>query len=182
MGEDDAKQPGPAPRTSQGRASSSPAELAHALAWPLVALVAIVAVGGPVRTLVERAVDFLGASSKMSYGSFSLEIDRAAASQGDPKLGALIKGLSSSAIRVLMKTGDAKMTNHGDKPDGLDELREAGLVEVTQDSEKEQTYQLTNRGKTGFTLIVDAISQPAGSNALPDLRRWVRRGRSRRRP
>jgi hypothetical protein len=147
---------------------SGAADVAKALAWPIVALVALVAVGGPVRTLLFRAGDVLGASSKVSVGSFSLEVQKAAAKAGDPELGELIRGLGSEAIKLLLNTGESQVTSRGMfPPEGIfpgsavEDLHRAGLLEFEKKNVGELQYWLTARGKKAFNLIVDAVSRQA---------------------
>ncbi len=126
-------------------------------------------------------------------------------SAGDPELGNLIRGLSSTAIRILLATGDSAVqllstSNTGEyltpSPDeraALDQLQSAGLLKYTvavpefeksvslllkktgshgyvpvrslSDGEKKalerQAYELTERGRKSWSLIVDAVGRQA---------------------
>lgn len=142
---------------------SGAAGLAKALAWPVVALFAFASVCTPVKTLLERAGDVLAASSKVSVGTFSVEVQKAATSAGDPELGRLIRGLSSSAIRALLGVGEsAYESSASNEHAGLDELERAGLLRYDEKSDKSLKYRLTSRGSKAFVLIVDTVTRQAG--------------------
>lgn len=140
-------------------------DVPKALAWPLFAFVVLAIFAGPLRTLLERVGD--AAESKVSIGWFSVELQRAATSAGDPELGQLIKGLGGDAIRVLLETGNASkvsLSTPGAEPhpdlQAFEQLTRAGLLEMTN-REGRLEYRLTARGKKAFGLIVDAVARQA---------------------
>jgi hypothetical protein len=74
-----------------------------AAAWPLIVLLAYVEFRGPLHQAVAVLPQKLSESQKVSVGSLSFEIERRATAIGDPELGSLIGGLSSSAIELMLR-------------------------------------------------------------------------------
>lgn len=143
--------------------TSARAELVRAVAWPLFALVTLVVVGGPLRTLLTRANDVLGASSKVSYGAFSVEVDKIALLMGDRELGTAIRGLSGKAIGCLLSTGSAEWVMTNVETSAYEtELAKAGLLELLKPEGPGKTrYRLTDRGKRASALLIEAIVRQA---------------------
>jgi len=73
--------------------------------WPLIIVLVLILYGKQIGRLVKVIPDKVEQSSKMSFGSFSLEIDRAAKTIGNPELANIIKGLSEEAVKKLLELG-----------------------------------------------------------------------------
>jgi len=75
-------------------------DLLKALLWPLVAVTVILMFKGEVRTMFQN-------SSKVTLGSFSMEIQREAANQGQSELSTIITKLSIPGLKKLMAMSSA---------------------------------------------------------------------------
>jgi len=75
-------------------------ELLKAITWPLIILVIVILYYSNIKNLINN-------SSKVSVGSFSMEIKKEAKNQGFAELGELITNLNGSELRLLLTIAES---------------------------------------------------------------------------
>lgn len=70
-------------------------ELIRVTMWPLIVIIVLIFFYSDVKNLINK-------SSKVSVGSFSMEIQREAQDQGSAKLGELIVNLNEKELKLLL--------------------------------------------------------------------------------
>ncbi len=83
-----------------------------AVAWPGVVLFIFLAVREPILDLLSRVPEVISGSTKITYGSFSMEIAKSAREAGTPELAGLVGGLSARAVEDLLNTSRGKSHNY----------------------------------------------------------------------
>ena len=78
------------------------------VAWPLVILILLLFLWHPIADTFAKLPDLVSSSTKITIGSFSMEMDRVAKIIGNESLGRLMGGLSTRSIELLIETGNAR--------------------------------------------------------------------------
>jgi hypothetical protein len=126
---------------------SKAAGIFKAILWPLVIIAVAIWLRNPIRAIAQVLPDKILSASKVSFFSFSLEVQRQATARGTPQVAAVLRKISPAAIEQLLKVGKDggrglvyNMTNdaqgeHGTASDAelvaLSELEQNGLIEVS---------------------------------------------------
>ena len=79
-------------------------QLVQALAWPLLILLLFVFLQKPLRRVLAVLPEKISESKKLTVGGLSFELQETAKAAGNPELAQLIGGLSTEAIKKLLRS------------------------------------------------------------------------------
>lgn len=143
-------------------------DLVKSLIWPFIILLFFFTYKAELNSIIREVPEKIRNSSKLSFGSFSIEIEKAAKESGNEELGKVITNLSEGGIRKLLTLGSGRymlvqvdnINKSFGLPNDLDimsELEEKGLIQFNEPLNKFLSYfdslkpdeQIMYMGKNG---------------------------------
>lgn len=136
-------------------------ELARATAWPILALIVLLAFWTPLHDTARQVPELLGRSDTITIAGLSLELSRELRYKASPDVKEALGKLSQEAIKRLLNMGDSSWWNVGDESHGRfenGELLSLGLVEELDAADMRRQHEADQR-KFGYGVAMTTLGR-----------------------